>query len=325
MRIVRSWQALSLDAYAIEETDVPAPGPGQVRIRVEACGVGYVDGLHATGRYQVKADLPFTPGVEIAGTIDALGPGVTHLSLGARVIPLMSIKGGFAEQVIAPAGQIALIPDNLNFEAAAAIRANTLTAIYALCDRGGVARGETVLVFGAAGGVGSAAVQVAKLMGARVIAAASSAAKRAAAVSLGADVAIDTQLEGWRDRLKAQCGSAMPDIVFDPVCGPLFEDAFRSIGWNGRYLVIGFTGGGIPALKANLPLLKGAALIGVDIRQFGLKQPGNADANRQRLCRWMESGKITPLVGKVFPFDQFRDALAYAASGAGIGKTILRF
>jgi NADPH2:quinone reductase len=324
MRIVRAREALALDAYAIEEQAPPEPGPGEVRLRVEACGVGYVDALHAVGGYQVRAALPFTPGVEVAGVVDALGPGVTGIAIGTRVLPLMSVKGGFAEQVLAPAVQLAAIPDAMSFEQAAAVRSNTLTALYALKNRAWLAEGETVLVFGAAGGVGSAAVQVAKLMGARVIAAASTEAKRDFAMRFGADGVIDTDPAGWRDRLKTVCGGHMPDVVVDPVCGPLFEAAFRSLGWNGRHLVIGFVGGEIPALKANLPLLKGAALIGVDIRQFGLNEPAEAEANRGQLRRWLADGALVPPVGEVFPFERFREALDHAGRGATGGKTILR-
>jgi NADPH2:quinone reductase len=322
-RVVRTHTVRELGAYAIERDPLPVPRPGEVRLRVRACGVGYVDALHATGRYQLAATVPFTPGVEVAGEIDAMGPEVAGLSIGLRVIPLMSVRGGFADYVVAPAAQIAAIPDGMTFAEAAAIRANTLTAMHALVDRGRIEAGETVLVIGAAGGVGSAAVQLAKRLGARVVATASSEAKRAFARRLGADVAIDTDPEGWRDRLMEACGGGGPDIVVDPVCGPLFEPAFRSLAWNGRHLVIGFAGGPIPSLKANLPLLKGAMLVGVDVRQFNLKQPERADANRARLRAWLAEGSVGAPVGATFPFERFREALDHAASGAGPGKTVL--
>ena len=324
MKIVRAHRELSLDAYAIEDAPLPVPGVGEVRIRVRACGVGYVDALHALGRYQVRAALPFTPGVEVAGTVDALGPEVDAAWLGARVLPLMSVKSGFAEHVLAPAAQLAAIPEALGFEQAAAVRSNTLTALYALHNRAALHPGETVLVFGAAGGVGGGAVQVAKLLGGHVIAAASTSAKRDFAQALGADAVIDTAPEGWRDRLAAICDGHAPDVIVDPVCGPLFDAAFRSLGWGGRHLVIGFAGGAIPLLRANLALLKGAALIGVDIRQFNLNQPAAAEANRDQLRRWLTEGAIVPPVGRVFAFEQYREALDYAAGGASGGKTILR-
>lgn len=322
-RIIVARNTRTLDDYAVEDAPLPHPGPGQVRLRVRACGVGYVDALHASGRYQLAATVPFTPGVEVAGEIEAIGPDVRGLSPGMRVMVLTSVQGGFARHVLAPAAQLAEIPARMPFAEAAAIRANWLTAMHALMDRGCLAAGETVLVIGAAGGVGSASVQAAKRLGARVIAAASTQPKRDFALSLGADVAIDTEPEGWRDRLGEACGGQGPDIIVDPVCGPLFEPAFRSIGWGGRHLVIGFVGGPIPALKANLPLLKGAALIGVDVRQFNLKQPERAEANRQRLREWLSAGTVGAPVGATYPFERFRDALDYAASGIGLGKTVL--
>lgn len=322
-RIIVTRNTRTLDDYVVEDAPLPHPGTGQVRLRVRACGVGYVDALHATGRYQLAATVPFTPGVEVAGEIEAIGPDVQGLSPGMRVMALMSVQGGFAQHVLAPATQLAEVPASMPFAEAAAIRANWLTAMHALMDRGGLSAGETVLVIGAAGGVGSASVQVAKRLGARVIAVASTQPKRDFALSLGADLAIDTDPEGWRDRLGRACGEQGPDIIVDPVCGPLFEPAFRSIGWGGRHLVIGFVGGPIPALKANLPLLKGAALIGVDVRQFNLKQPEQAEANRQRLREWLAAGMVSAPVGATYPFERFREALDYAASGVGLGKTVL--
>jgi NADPH2:quinone reductase len=212
----------------------------------------------------------------------------------------------------------------MSFEQAAALRSNTLTALYALHNRAGLRSGESVLVFGAAGGVGGAAIQVSKLLGAHVIAVASTAAKRVHALRLGADLVIDTEPAAWRDRLKALAAGRMPDVVIDPVCGPLFEPAFRSLVWNGRYLVVGFAAGAIPTLAANLPLLKGAALIGVDIRQFNLNEPDPPEMNRRQLRRWLVEGAIEPQVGEVFPFEAFRDALAHAAKGASGGKTVVR-
>ncbi len=324
MRCVRAHGALALDDYAIDEVADPDPGPGEVRVRVMACGVGYVDALHALGRYQVRAPLPFTPGVEVAGVVDALGPGVEGVRLGDRVLPLVSVDGGFAERVLAPAAQLARIPDALSFEAAAAVRSSTLTALHALRDRARLKPGETVLVFGAAGGIGSGAVQVARLLGARVVAVASTAERRAFAARLGAEATLDVDPDGWRDRLKAACGGRGPNVIVDPVCGPLFDAAFRSLAWGGRHLVIGFVGGPIPSLSANLPLLKGAALVGVDIRQFNRNEPEAAEDNRRQLRRWLADGALNPQVGAVFGFDRFREALAHAAAGAGGGKTILR-
>jgi len=312
-----------LDAYAIVDAPLPEPGPGEVRLRVKACGVGHVDALHATGRYQSAATVPFTPGVEVAGIVDSEGEGVDAVAAGDRVLALVSVKAGFADYTLAPARHLARLPDAMGFAEAASIRVNALTALHALADRGKVREGETVLVFGAAGGVGSAALTVARILGARVVAAASTPEKRDYALRLGAAAAIDTEPEGWRDRLKDACDGARPDIIFDPVCGPLFEPAFRSIAWNGRHLVIGFVGGGIPKIPVNLALLKGASLVGVDIRNFNLREPDKAEANRDGLRQWIADGTFPVPPVTTFPMERFRDALEHAASGKGLGKTVL--
>jgi len=322
-RTVRTETVREFDAYTIVDMPVPEPGPGEVRLRVAACGVGHVDALHATGRYQTAATVPFVPGVEVAGTVDTLGDGVEGVSVGDRVLVLVSVQSGFADYVIAPARHLVKLPDAMGFPQAAGIRVNALTALYALADRGGAGEGDTVLVFGAAGGVGSAAVTVAQILGARAVAVASTEEKRDLALGLGATAAVDTDPEGWRERLLDACGGSGPDVIFDPVCGPLFEPAFRSIGWGGRHLVIGFVGGEIPSLKANLTLLKGAALVGVDIRNFNLRQPAQAEANRNRLRQWIADGTFTSPPVEEFPFERFREALEHAGSGKGHGKTVL--
>ncbi len=322
-RTVRTDTVRELGAYAIVDAPLPEPGPGEVRLRVKACGVGYVDALHATGRYQSAATVPFTPGVEVAGIVDSVGERVEGIGEGDRVLALVSVKGGFADYTLAPARHLARLPEAMDFAEAASIRVNALTALYALGHRGKVQGGETVLVFGAAGGVGSAAVTVARILGARVVAAASTPKKRDYALKLGAAAAIDTDPDGWRDRLKDACNGVGPDIIFDPVCGPLFEPAFRSINWNGRHLVIGFVGGDIPKIPVNLALLKGASLVGVDIRNFNLREPDRAEANRDRLRQWIAGGTFPPPPVVTFPLERFRDALEHAASGKGLGKTVL--
>jgi NADPH2:quinone reductase len=319
MRIIQADALDSLDDYRVIGAPTPSPGPGQVRIKVKACGVGYVDALTALGGYQVKPRLPNTPGSEVAGVIDAVGEGVTERSVGERV----TAGGGFAEYLLAPAGHVAPIPDRLSFEQAAVSRVDYATALHGLKDRGRLAPGERLLVFGAAGGVGSAAVQVGRAMGGYVIAACSTPEKRAFALQNGANAAIDTQEEGWRDRLKELTGGKGLDVIYDPVCGPLFQPAFRSLAWNGRHLVVGFVGGPIPALPANLSLMKGAAMVGVDIRQAGIFEPEAMGANAEQLRRWFADGTVTPPVGRVFRFDEFREALAFARTGAGLGKAVL--
>lgn len=312
----------SLESYSLQETDTPSPGPGQVLIRVAACGVGYVDSLVALGRYQVKPKLPHTPGSEAAGIIEALGEGVKGLSVGDRV---MAMSGrGFAEYMVAPAAMTIPIPDALSFASAASLPLNYLTALHGLKDRGELREGETVLIFGAAGGVGSAGIQIAKALGAKVIAAASTEEKRAFAQQLGADAVIDTSPEEWRDRLKALTDGKGPNVIFDPVCGPLFEAAFRSLAWRGRHLVVGFVGGPIPALPSNLTLMKGSALLGVDVRQYMEKEITSVIADLHSLAGWAKEGKIAPPVGKLYTFENFGEAMVTALSGKVTGKVVLQ-
>ena len=311
----------SLSGYSLIEAPVPEPGPGQVRLRLTDCGLGYVDALVALGRYQVKPPLPHTPGQEAAGVVDALGEGVEGLAPGDRV--MATVAGGFAEFAIAPAVACVRLPASMTSGQAAGFRINHLTALHGLEHRAALRPGETLLVLGAAGGVGTAAVQVGKILGARVIACASTPEKRAFAAACGADATLDAQAEGWRDRLKALCGGKGPDVIFDPVCGPLFEPAFRSLAWGGRHLVVGFAGGPIPALPANLPLMKGAALTGVDMRQFLLFEGPRAADTLDRLLAWVAEGRLSPPEGRRFALADYGPALEYALSGQGLGKTLV--
>ena len=320
MRAIRAESLNSIEDYRLVEVEPPQPGADDVVIQVAACGVGYVDALVALGRYQVKPPLPHTPGQEVAGRIAGLGPDATGFRIGDRVVA--SVRGGFADFAAAATAAVRKIPDRMDFAQAAGFPINYLTALHALRDRGTLRQGETVLVLGAAGGLGAAGVQVAKLLGARIVAAASSEEKQAFCRALGSDEVIDTDPEGWRDRLRNACGGRGPDIVFDPVCGPLFELAFRSLSWRGRHLVLGFVGG-MPVLRANLPLMKGAALVGVDVRQFRLLEPARADADLDQLLDWVSEGRLAPPVGRTFPLEAFAAALEYALSGRGHGKTVL--
>lgn len=322
MRAIQADRIDSLADYAEVETAIPEPRAGQVRIRVAAIGVGYVDALVALGRYQVKPTPPHVPGSEISGEVEAVGEGVTGLSVGDRVLAMGS--RGFADYALAPAAMTVPLPGSLTFEQGASLPLNYLTALHGLLGRAGTNAGERVLVLGAAGGVGIAAVQVARALGAHVIAAASSAEKRAFALEHGAHESIDTDPQGWRDRLRATLNGAPLNIVFDPVCGPLFEPAFRSLGWGGRHLVVGFVGGPIPALPSNLTLMKGAALIGVDVRQFMLFEAPVARDHLRTLANWAAERQISPPVGRVFEWDDYGEALTFALGGKGVGKTVLR-
>lgn len=290
MKAIRAASVASLEEYAEVELALPEPAAGEVRIAVAACGVGYVDALVALGRYQVKPPLPHTPGNEISGLIDAVGAGVGSLAVGDRVMAQIR-GGGFAQFAIADAGSVRRLPDGMRLDQAAGFRVNYMTALHGLRDRAHLAAGEMLLVFGAAGGTGLAAVQIGHLLGARVIAIASTEEKRALALRHGADIALDREPEGWRDRLKAAAGGGI-DVVFDPVCGPLFQPAFRSLNWGGRHLVVGFVGG-MPALPVNLPLMKGAALVGVDYRQFAqVFEVERAERELDELLSWVGSADL---------------------------------
>lgn len=322
MRAVQAKDLGPPENYAL--TDVPAPllATGQVLIRVAACSLGYADVLMAAGSYQLKPPLPFIPGSEVAGVIEAAAADVLDWRPGERVMAVAP-SGCLAEYLAADTAALMRVPVHLSFEEAACFRTNFATAFHALVDRANLRPGETLLVLGAAGGVGLAAVQIGQALGAMVIAAASTEVKREFAHAHGAHHTLDYRAADWRDSLKAITGGGA-DVVFDPVGGASFEPAFRSLAWGGRHLVVGFAGGPIPALRANLPLLKGAALVGVDIRQFSLKEPDKARANLAILEKMIGEGRLQPAVGRIFPFEAFREAMAEASSGQSCGKTVIR-
>ena len=273
----------------------PEPGPGQVLIRVEACSVNFPDTLIIQGRYQTRPPLPFSPGGEVAGSVAGLGEGVAGPPLGTRVLAMTS-HGGFAEMALAAADAVVEVPADVDAVTAAALSYAYGTSFYALRDRAGLRPGETVLVLGAAGGAGLAAVQLAKLMGARVIAAASPG-KLETTRDAGADASVDYRQEGWRDRVRELIGSTGGvDVVFDPVGGPYSEPALRSLGWGGRHLVVGFAAGEIPRIPLNLPLLKGCGILGVSYGAFAKREP---EANRAlvgQLLAWVRERRLRPRV-----------------------------
>jgi len=322
MKAIQADRIDSLADYAEVDTTVPLPGVDQIRIKTAAVGVGYVDALVALGRYQVKPTPPHIPGGEIAGVVDMVGEGVADWTPGDRVAAMGS--RGFADYALAPSAMTVRLGDGVTFEQGAALPLNYLTALHGLVDRARLQNGETLLVLGAAGGVGLAAVQIGRALGARVIAAASTPDKRAYALEHGAHLSIDSNPADWRDRLKTQLNGERLGVVFDPVCGLLFEPAFRSLGWGGRHLVVGFVGGPIPALPANLTLMKGAALVGVDVRQFVLFEHSVAEGHLQTLGRWVAERRLAPPVGRVFEWSDYGEALTFALSGQGMGKTVLR-
>lgn len=321
-------RALTCSAFAEPETLTvqtvpdPTPGPGEVVLDVRAAGVNYPDALMVMGQYQVKPPLPFTPGAEAAGIVSAVGEGVPHLRVGQRAAAFTG-TGAFAEKLLAPASAVMPLPDELAFEVAAGLPLAYGTAMHALVDRAGLQAGETLLVLGAAGGVGLAAVMIGKALGARVIAAASNAEKLGLCRAHGADEALNYADEDLRARLKALTGGQGPDVIFDPVGGDLAEPAFRSLGWGGRYLVVGFAGGGIPRLPLNLPLLKGASLVGVFWGEFARRDPRGNARNLARLLGWVADGTVRPLVSDRYSLDRTPEALRALLERRVTGKVVV--
>jgi len=315
-------ETTGVDALTWKELPTPAPGPGEVLVEIRAASLNFPDLLIVQGKYQMKPPLPFVPGSEYAGVVQALGPGVTQLQVGQHVACL-SGTGGFATHTLAPAALCLPLPDGFAFADAAAFIMTYATSHHALADRAQLKAGETVLVLGAAGGVGTSAIQIAKALGARVIAAASTDEKCALCRSIGADDTINYAAQDLRERLKALTGGKGPDVVYDPVGGDLAEPAFRSIAWRGRYLVVGFAGGSIPALPLNLTLLKGASIVGVFWGGFAKHEPeANARALAE-LARWYAEGKVKPVIDAALPMAELKAAYARMGSRAVMGKLVL--
>lgn len=310
-----------IDALELREVDDPKPRRGEVLIDVAAAGVNFPDVLIVQGLYQFKPTGAFTPGGEVAGTVSAVGEGVEGVAVGDRVAAVVP-WGGFAERIAAPAGGIIPVPDGMDLETAAGFNLTYATAIHALEDRGRLQPGETVLVLGAAGGVGLASIEVAKAMGARVIAAASTEEKRAACLAAGADDVIDYTTEDLKKRAKALSGGGV-DVVVDPVGGEYSEPALRAMGWGGRFLVIGFAAGDIPKVSLNLPLLKGCAIVGVFWGSFIARQPDDHRRNQAQLAEWFTAGKLAPLVSARFPLERTVDALQTLAERRVRGKVVI--
>ncbi len=304
------------------EQPAPEPRPHEVQIRVTAAGVGFVDGLMIQGLYQVKPQLPYYPGSEFAGEISALGADVSHLRIGQRVMGLAQ-SGAYADYLCASAQSVVRVPDKLDDATAAGFFINYATALYGLRDCGRLAHGEAVLILGAAGGVGSAAITVAKAMGAYVVAAASTSEKRQAALDFGADAAVDYTAPEWRDALKTLLAERSLNMVYDPVGGYVAEPAFRSLSPGGRFLVVGFAQGEIPRLPLNLPLLKRAAIIGVDWGGESRANPAINAELMQTLCGWIEEGRLTCATVAERPMADFRAALEDQLAGRVIGKLVL--
>ena len=311
-----------IDDLKVEEVPDPQPGAGEVVIDVAAAGVNFPDVLLVQGKYQFKAPLPFPPGFELAGTVRAAGEGVKHLKAGDAVLAIVS-HGAFAEQALVRAERVMKLPAGTNLETAAAMLFTYGTSLHALKDRGELEAGETLLVLGAAGGVGLSAVELGKVMGARVIAAASSAEKLAVCRDHGATETIDYSKEDLRERIKAITGGKGVDVVCDPVGGDYTEAAVRSLAWKGRLLVIGFTAGDIPRIPMNLPLLKGCSIVGVFLGGFMQAEPAAAAANAKQLIEWTANGTIKPFVSERFPLARGVEALRMVAERRVKGKVVI--
>ena len=307
---------------AVEEVEAPRAGPKQVVIDVHAAAANFPDVLMLQGLYQFKPPMPFAPGCELAGVVREVGEGVTHVKAGDRVLAIV-MHGAFAQQAVAEAERVVPIPAQIGFETAAAFMFTYGTSYHALKDRGQLARGETLLVLGAAGGVGLAAVELGKLMGARVIAAASSEEKLAACASRGADATIDYTREDLRERLKQLTEGRGVDVVYDPVGGKHTELAFRSLAWRGRLLVVGFASGEIPKLPFNLPLLKGSSIVGVFWGDFTRREAELNRRNLAQLVEWVAAGTLKPLVSARYALAQGAEAIRDVRERRARGKVVV--
>jgi NADPH2:quinone reductase len=307
------------------ELPTPEPKAGEVRIAIKAASLNFPDLLTVKGQYQIKPPLPFVPGSEFAGHVEAVGEGVRHLQPG-QAVACVGAAGGFGTHACVNAAGVLPLPPGFDIVDAAAFALTYGTSYHALLDRAQLKAGETVLVLGAAGGVGTAAIQIAKAAGARVIAAVSSEAKATFCQGLGADATLiygGKDAQAVRDAIKALTGGKGPDVVYDPVGGELAEPVFRSIAWRGRYVVIGFTLGAIPALPLNLPLLKGASIVGVFWGEFVRREPQASAAVMAELARWYREGKVKPAIDCRLPMRDVRAAYARMGSRQVLGKVVL--
>lgn len=311
-----------VDALTWKELPTPQPKEGEVLIEIKAASLNFPDLLIVQNKYQIKPPLPFVPGSEYAGVVQAVGEGVKHLQVGQNVACL-SGTGGFGTHTIAPAALCMPLPAGFSHVDAAAFIMIYATSWHALMDRAQLKAGETVLVLGAAGGVGTAAIQIAKAAGARVIAAASTDEKCAFCSALGADATINYTSKNLRDEIKSLTGGNGPEVIYDPVGGDFAEPAFRSIAWRGRYLVVGFAAGPIPSLPLNLALLKGASIVGVFWGDFARREPKANAAMMAELARWYTEGKIKPAIDRTMPMAELKAAYAHMGSRGVKGKLVM--
>ncbi len=310
------------DSLCLEELPSPRPGPGEVVISVRAASVNFPDVLIIQDKYQFKPPLPFSPGSELAGVVKEVGAEVRNVKPGERVMAFTTY-GAFAEEVKTEATRLVPMPAAMDFVTGAAFLLTYGTSEHALRDRAGLKSGETLLVLGAAGGVGLAAIEIGKALGARVIACASSEEKLAVCRNHGADATLNYAAEDLRSRIKALTGGRGADVVYDPVGGPYSEPAFRSLAWRGRHLVVGFAAGEIPRLPLNLALLKGASLVGVFWGDFARREPRALGESLAQLARWYSEGRLKPHVSQTLPLEQAPQAIRLLASRQAKGKVVL--
>jgi NADPH2:quinone reductase len=310
------------DTLALADLPSPRPGAGEVAITVKAAGVNFPDLLIIQNKYQLKPPLPFTPGAELAGVVKEVGAGVSGFRPGDRVVATVN-TGAFAEECVATSARVLALPPGIDFADAAALSVTYGTAWHALKDRGRLAAGETLLVLGAGGGVGIAAIDIGKALGARVIAAASSDDKLAACRARGADETINYAREDLRERIRGLAGERGVDVVFDPVGGPHSEAALRGTGWRGRYLVIGFAHGEIPRLPLNLVLLKGSAIVGVYWGAWLQREPDASRREMESLLGMLQDGRLRPLISARYPLARTAAALAAIAERRATGKIVV--
>jgi NADPH:quinone reductase len=310
------------ESLVIEDIPSPVPGPGEVVISVKAASVNFPDTLIIQNKYQTKPPLPFSPGSECAGVVKAVGEGVTRVRPGDPVMAVTTY-GSFAEEVVTPESRLLAIPPGMDFQTASAFTLTYGTSAHALVDRGELKSGETLLVLGASGGVGLAAIEIGKALGARVIACASTGDKLAVCEEHGADELINYTTQDLRERIKGITNGEGVDVVYDAVGGPYSEPALRSIHWRGRFLVVGFASGEIPKIPLNLTLLKGCSIVGVFFGEFVKREPARFAAMMQQLSGWYQSGKLKPYVSETLPLERAAEALTRMSSRKVKGKLVL--
>ena len=322
MRAILCKELGPADKLVIEDVPSPEVSGDGVKVKVKAAGLNFPDTLIIEGKYQIKPELPFSPGGEMAGEIVEVGPDVKHLKPGMRVMGLTGY-GAFAEEMVVSESRVIPVPDSMSDETAAAFSMVYGTSYHALKQRANIQPGETLLVLGASGGVGLAAVELGKAMGAKVIAAASSDDKLQVAKEAGADDLINYTDEDLKEALKSRYPQGI-DVIYDPVGDRFTEPALRNMAWNGRFLIVGFAAGEIPKIPANLTLLKGCSVVGVFWGAFTAKEPKEHIQNVKELMQLFAEGKINPRVSEVFPFEQYEDALAALSSRRAKGKVVLK-